>query len=177
MVNPAFFNDLLSTIGDRKTIKDSFQDAISVIHNLDTLFTAQWYGYEPNRVMEQGFRYPSLKSVQSDDQLEQWIYAWGEPNTGRSIFNNELVDDDGVTLVYLRELSTITCGAALFEKDNVMGITNLFGSKEEQQRLVRTIQISYPDKTLVGYGDEAELTLLKPFGFRELGKLSVLTSN
>jgi hypothetical protein len=174
--NPAQFNDLMGKLDTDWAMKDSFHEAEQVEHAYLNLFSAHWYGYEPRSVRDYGFHYPQLKTVKDSHQLALWVAAWGQTPAGQTIFNDSLLQHENVTFVFLTEQSVMTCGAILFEHSGVMGITNLFGSKEEQQRLVRTIQVSFPEKSLVGYGDDAEFTLLKPFGFHELGKLSVLLS-
>jgi len=176
-LNNSLINDLLAPIAKPWAIKDSFNNVNHADSRLISLFSAHWYGYQPQNARPLAFDFPPLEFVNTLADIAIWIEAWGETPNNNAVFNEKLLKASPTSLVYLTEFGQVTCGAALYASQGVVGISNFFGSIEEQQRLIRTIQMSYPNETIVGYGDEAELTLLKPFGFIELGKLNVLQAN
>ena len=173
--NPALLNDLLASVAKPWLVKDSFFDFDSALQaNVAPIFSAHWYGYQPQENRPTTFDFPSVEFVRTADDLKRWLAAWRDRPENKMVFNEALLKASPASFVYLTEFGNITCGAALYASQGVVGVSNFFGSVEEQQRLIRTIQMTYPNETIVGYGDEAELTLLKPFGFVELGRMNVM---
>ena len=173
---PSLINDLMSRFPESWSMKDGFDRFDDIRDPFHRLFSAYWYGYRAPRARHTIKDYLKYHSVADELELERWIEAWGETPEGKTIFNANLLTNQDVTFIYFNEQGTITGGAILYDNGDVIGVSNLFGSKEEQQRLIRTVQLSHPMRDIVGYGNEAEVTLLKPFGFQELGKLNILKS-
>lgn len=173
-LNSRFIDDVMASAPFNWAIKDSFNEYDGRQSNYQLLFSAHWYGYSAPKEPEVNYDYLELSTVSDAELLEQWICACDCLPNDVEIFNQQLLQDPDVQLVFFQEGESISCGAALHHSHEVIGITNLFGSVEEQQRLIKTIQLTFPATDIVGYGDEAELTLLKPFGFLELGKLNIL---
>ena len=63
----------------------------------------------------------------------------------------------------------------LSHRPGAIGISNVFGGDEPQllRALASFAQASHPERSVVGYGPEAELDILAPLGFRDLGPLRV----
>jgi hypothetical protein len=173
-LNSSAINTLMDESNFSWAIKDSYNDYDPVTCPYKLLFSACWYGYIVGNKRLDNTNYLALSYAETDDELQKWIEAWGQTPKDSQIFNNVLLNDQRVQFIYLRDQQTISCGAILHSSNEVLGITNLFGNCEDQQRLIKTIQLSFPDSDLVGYGDEDELIRLKPFGFHELGKLNIL---
>jgi hypothetical protein len=173
---PSLIHDLMRRFPESWSMKDGFNSFENDRDPFNRLFSAYWYGYAspkaPNNVKD----FLKYQSVTDELELERWISAWGETPEGKTIFNANFLTNQDVTFIYFSERKSISCGAILYDDGDVIGVSNLFGSKEEQQRLIRTVQLVHPMRDIVGYGNEAEVTLLKPFGFQELGKLNILKS-
>lgn len=172
--NAATFNDLMSTQISRWCIRDSFADSQRNPHPFQQLFTAHWYFCESQTEVREPSRLEPLHQVQSEEELTQWIDSWGRSVDDEIRLPPEILDEGRARFVWLGENHPAQCGASLFFSQNVIGLTHLFGDPADCQRLVRTIQLNYPDRQIVGYGDQALLTLLKPFGFRTLSSMAVL---
>ncbi|EAR09883.1 hypothetical protein [Reinekea blandensis] len=172
--NSALINDLRPDNGAAWYIKDSFAEQTRHHHNYQQLFKAHWYVCESRFEVRETAAYESLYQAQSVKELELWVAAWQEMTGNDTDFPADLLDDGRIRFVWLGGAEQAQCGAVLFGSHDVMGLTNLFGDPADLQRLIRIIQLNFPGQTLAGYGDQAELTLLKPFGFRTLGALTVL---
>lgn len=172
----ATFNDLMTALPMPWCIRDSFSDHQSRRHTYQQLFEAQWYFCEPQSEVREPSAFEPMHQAHSVDTLNLWTAAWGQTQDDETVHPPELLDEGRARFVWLGNHNRPQCGASLFFSNDVLGITNLFGTAADQQRLVRTIQLNYPDRPLVGYGDQANLTLLKPFGFRTLGSLTVLVN-
>jgi hypothetical protein len=173
---PALINDIMGSFLGHWTMKDSFNLFEEKQDDYHRLFSAFWYGFTAPKGSQNEKNLLPYQIVTNETDLQKWIEAWGETPQNLTVFNANLLANQDVTFIYFSEQDTISCGAVLYDSCDVIGISNLFGSKEDQQRLIRTVQLTHPKRDLVGYGSEAEVTLLKPFGFQELGKLNVLKS-
>lgn len=172
--NPAILHDLLVSLPTPWALKDSFHDETHVKPPYETLFNAHWYGSLQIGEGTDTSGYESLNVVTDLDDFARWLEAWGETPDGTTVYAGTILNHPDAHFVYLTDQHGICCGGSLFASQGVIGLSNLFGSTEDLQRLIRTIQLTYPNEPLVGYGPEESLTALKPFGFRDLGELSVL---
>lgn len=168
--NSATINDLLGSLPKPWIVKDCFDEYKEHPNSYQFLFDASWFYSEPLTNTAGVELFQTLNVAQTADELDAWCAEADQ--TGK--FPEVMLHTGPMMFVYLGTASAMQCGASLCLSQEVVGIANLFGSTEDQQRLIRTIQMSYPSKPIVGYGTDAELTVLKPFGFRTMGSLSVL---
>lgn len=156
-------------------IKDSYRSIDLVEHGFSILFDAEWFVRTsdqtwPTRISTG--RAPPVHAVRSETELENWVDAWGETPNGRPVFLPEILKNDEVEFLYVERDSRISAGLVANRSDDVIGITNAFGSPREVLRCVHYLSDRY-DLAIVGYGRKRQVEFLTGFGFRPVGMLRI----
>jgi hypothetical protein len=123
----------------------------------------------------------SCTEVTGAAELSQWEHAWAaDAQLPQRLFKADLLDDRTIHYIYAATanaagaaIPVITAGAVLNVTDDVVGLSNLFGSKTGKIACVQFALKRYPDKHFVGYGSTDELELVCNVGFRALAPLRV----
>ena len=155
------------------TIKDSYNSIDLVERGFDVLFDAEWFGRSPDQNWpSRTGQAPPVQTVRSESELERWVEAWGETPIGRPVFVPGLLQNDEVEFVYVDRGSYVSAGLVANRSDDVIGITNAFGSPREVMNCIHHLSHRY-DLAVVGYGRKRQVEFLTGFGFRQIGKLRI----
>ena len=133
------------------SIKDSFSELEIKKTDYSELFTASWISFENNTFEDVNL---SDWQIEKDDQDDDIAYS--------------------VKLIDKKPISGFITNIA----DNVIGVTNVFHDKTDKdfwKECVSLIEENISSFPIVGYEKGKELELAKQSGFKELGKLRVLS--
>jgi len=150
--------------------KDSFGDCELQEFGFNLLFEANWYALTELHLRSENI--DSTGSVTSTEELDDWIAAWGETPSGKTIFLPELLRSK-VNFIYRKSDGTIDSGLIANIGDDAAGITNIFGHNKGIAECIKFAYKCAKGLPLVGYGSDAELRDLQKLGFEGLGKLRV----
>jgi len=150
--------------------KDSFGDLKLPEFGFRLLFEANWYALTELHLRAENT--DPASSVTSTAELDDWIAAWGETPSGKSIFLPELLGSK-VNFIFRKSEGTINSGLIANIGDDAVGITNIFGHNKGITECIKHAYECAKGLPLVGYGSDAELLNLEELGFAGLGKLRV----
>ncbi len=168
-------------------IKDSYKTLDLTGHDFSVAFEAQWYGRPPGQSAlidasdkpRTGLRKftsseSGVQQVMNPTQLVRWVEAWAD---SAMVFKDTLLSNRSVELLYTTEESETVSGLAMNISGQCVGISNLFGTTDGILRCIEHIVDQYPNRGVVGYGDEDEVARLSAADFVVLGELLVWVRN
>jgi len=150
--------------------KDSFADLDLTDFGFKVAFEAQWYGLSETLATQLSSE--PVHEVSSEEELENWVSAWGETPDGQSIFTSKLLEPR-VRFLFRRTAGEIDSGLIANLSDDVVGISNTFGHPDGIAQCISKVSETNNGFPLVGYGSEDDLRELSKLGFVGLGKLRI----
>lgn len=162
-------------------VKDSFAALDLAPLGFRGLFEATWLwrSGEPLQIEAE----PSdlrWSQIDSATELAAWETAWrGEPSDDpyARIFLPALLEDESIVILAAYGDERIIAGAIANRTGQVVGLSNVFVSAQDAQRLragcVAAVQRHFPGLPLVGYESGDELAAFRALGFEELGPLRI----
>lgn len=154
------------------SVKDSFAGLDLDKAGLTPLFEARWLWRENHaaRPVEEGLLW---RQIGDEQGLADWELAWREGRAGPRIFRPGLLSDRrSVVLAGFDDAGRILAGGIGYRAAGVVGITNIFGSREQ---FVAALAARLPAQPLVGYEYGENLRSAQADGFQALGRLRVWT--
>ena len=153
------------------SVKDSFSCLDLREAGLTPLFDARWLwrdGHGASGDIDKS----RWRQIGDARDLAHWERAWrGADHDTRPIFLPELLLDGRATV--LGEFDSdgaILAGGVVYAAAGVLGITNVFGSRD---RFLRAVASLYPASPLVGYETGDDLKAAEEAGFQVIGPLRV----
>jgi hypothetical protein len=155
------------------SVKDSFASLDLRACGMAPLFDARWL-VRPAQVEGAGDPTPQWRRIDDGPQLAAWEAAWrGADLHGARIFRQPLLlDPCAIVLGGFGAGDTIVAGGIAYDAAGALGITNVFGSK---QQFVRALDAMYPERDMVCYAAGDEVQSAVQLGFQVLGPLRVWT--
>lgn len=162
-------------------VKDSFAALDLAPLGFRPLFDAAWLWRSSEPVQAEAPP-PALRwsRIDSAVELAAWEIAWrGEPSDDpyARIFLPVLLEDDSIAILAAYRDQQIVAGAIANRTGQVVGLSNVFVSTQDAQRLragcVAAAQECFPGLPFVGYESGADLAAFRALGFEELGPLRV----
>jgi hypothetical protein len=163
-------------------VKDSFQSLHLNSLGFEPLFDAEWIALSGARP-DVKHNLPEFRStiVTGKTELIAWERSWaGEEVNAAAIseprvFMPRLLADTNVVFVSIQGQDGIACGGILNRGAEVVGLSNLFGSKIDlvYRSLTAMAGEIFPGLPLVGYEHGKELAAAKLAGFETVGPLRV----
>ncbi len=169
--DPSTQADFIRSLADRSgfdiSVKDSFDRLQLDRHGFRRLFSASWLRLEPVAVRSVA---PTLSWRRIEPfELPQWELAWG--GAAARIFPDPLLDDPRVLILAgFDAAGTIAGGGIGFEAADVLGLTNVFGPRNE---LIAALLAHFQSSALVAYETGEDLRQAEQYGFEPLGSLTV----
>lgn len=164
----------ISTGWDRWSLKDSFGVLDLTGHRFFKLFDAKWIYLDISKFKPSGSGNSKYEIVKTPEDLEKWRLAWNsneQPGIGKSIFSDAMLDDPDVWFIAGYEGDSIVSGCLVNASDDVLGISNFFGSEDSWSDIIPFIRDSIKSADIGGY--ERVLGKLQELGFESPGNLSV----
>ena len=162
-------------------VKDSFNCLRLQTLGFRPLFDAEWIamsGARSDVVHHQSGHRPTI--VSDEDGLTAWEQSWAGANAAASgpqtrVFKPRLLADDNIRFVSIKGADGGDGGGILNRGANVVGLTNLFGSKLDRvwRDLIVLASEIFPGAPLVGYEHGDDLSLAKLAGFEAIGHLRI----
>jgi hypothetical protein len=173
-------------------IKDSHDrlgDGVLQDLGLRRLFRACWYGWAAPTAPAAPARESSAEAglellpVRSAAELFDWETHWRvtSPAGEARIFPAQVLAETSLQLFSARREGRVVGGFALNLSQAAVGLSNVFHAESEPaaafvRDCARCARSLHPQRAVVGYGPESELSSLAPLGFVALGPLSVWVS-
>ena len=120
-----------------KSVKDSFAGLDMPSGQYEVLFDAQWFaraagaagpvGEEPAR---------GVRRVDSLQDFERWVHAWGETPVGTDVFVPGLLQDENVRFLMIERGGAVDAGLIANRSGDDIGISNAFGSPDGVEALI-----------------------------------------
>ena len=175
--------DLIESARGREWfVKDSFGCLPLNWLDFEPLFEAEWIAMNTARP-ELRRDLPDARStiVTDDAGLIAWERRWAGEAVGAAanwqprIFMPRLLADDGIVFVSLQGEDGMVGGGILNRGADVVGLSNLFGSKMERvwRSLIAIAGEKFPGLPLVGYERGTDLAAAKLAGFDSIGALRI----
>jgi hypothetical protein len=170
-------DEIVGAVGETHDVgvKDSYASLDLASRGFQPIVEAQWFALPSPRATG---RPTGVAVVASDAELTEWERAWGasSPTTVR-MFRQELLGDDDVCFMAIREVGVITAGLIANRSPGAVGISNFFAQPSRARDFVRDalamIAARYPGLPIVGYAGDSQLTLMLRHGFEAVGPLTV----
>lgn len=152
-------------------VKDCFAIVDLEALGFTKLFEANWYvaNARPSCPSTSGV---SLTEATSAQALTEWEALWLGDDVEKAIYPASSLDQDSIRF-FTAEHNGKIAGMTSFDDKESLGIYNLWGERTLLASLINHLHGLYPDKDIVGYGDEQETQLLQQFGFNRLHPLTV----
>ncbi|MFK7859138.1 MAG: hypothetical protein AB8B64_09965 [Granulosicoccus sp.] len=152
-------------------IKDSFAELELKDKGFTHAFNAYWYCRTPHQnVIDEYNPVLHIETVKTRLELNAWVIAWGD---SKRVFNDSLLENKAVELIYMTRNGKVLAGLATNHSSESVGMSNAFGKPDDVLSCVASVIRKYPDKGIVGYGNEAEIATLSILGFKETGNLRI----
>jgi hypothetical protein len=140
------------------SVKDSFATLDLLPYGFRVLFEATWLRLDAGRAT-------------TDDDGCRWELAdWRDGRDEHHVFLDEVVADDAVSFIAGRVGGRVVAGAILNRSDDVVGMTNVFGSRAGAVAFAREL---FPGAVLCGYEFGADASEARTIGFEAVGPLRV----
>lgn len=171
--------DLVATLPSGWGVKDSHRALDLSASGFDAVVDADWYACTDLARLAAAAAGnadtdadAAIATVDDEEGLARWIAAWGNSSEeGARIFDAALLAREDVAFHALERGGRIVAGLVANRSGRVDGISNLFGAPSELGRCLA--HVARGGRALVGYGDAAELSTLRVFGFHALGPLRI----
>ena len=183
---PAQLKAIVDLIGSTRRrewfVKDSFHSLRLNSLGFEPLFDAEWIAMSGARP-DVRHNLPDYRSTIVTDEagLIAWERSWaGEEAKAAAIpqprvFMPRLLADDGIVFVSIQGEDDISGGGILNRGADVVGLSNLFGSKIDWvwRSLTAIAGEVFPGLPLVGYEHGNDLAAAKLAGFETIGPLRI----
>jgi hypothetical protein len=163
-------------------VKDSFHCLDLSPLGFEPLFDAEWIAMSGARpdVRPDLSDYHST-AVTGEDGLTAWERAWAGQDANAAaipeprVFMPRLLADDGIAFVSIQGEHGVAGGGILNRGADVVGLSNLFGSKIDWvwRSLIAMAGEMFPGLPLVGYEHGNDLAAAKSAGFETVGPLRI----
>lgn len=159
-------------------IKDSFATLDLTTLGYDKLFKNTWLTWCPESNQQIGSDHSpdnSIETIKSPKHLAKWMTTWEpEGKTASLIFHPKLLLNSDIKFVAVVVENKVIAGAVFnINPVGTVGISNLFGNKNNQQKIISFTIRSYPEHTIVTYGSDNEIAMYQKLGFVTAGALTV----
>lgn len=180
-INEKTVNSLNTNLGNTWSIKDSYASLRLEEYEFKELFSAQWI-YVNKQKVEKLPAYDSpieWKRITTKQDLESWEKAWsGTSPIKKRFFLPALLTNENIAIVGGFENGNIIAGGIGNKTKNIVGISNIFTSKDYAvdicwKGVISTLSTIFPSVDFVGYESGESLNSAKLVGFEEIGKLRV----
>jgi hypothetical protein len=153
------------------SVKDSFASLDLHAAGMTPLFDARWL---VRSARDEGAIDARLQWRRIDDepQLAAWETAWraGGPPSPRIFRGSLLLDPRVIILAGFDERGAIQAGGIAYDAAGVLGITNVFGSR---QPFIQALGATCPESDMVCYEVGDDIRSAVQAGFQPLGSLRV----
>ncbi|MEH6629731.1 MAG: hypothetical protein V7776_02835 [Halopseudomonas aestusnigri] len=159
-------------------IKDSFATLDLTTLGYDKLFKNTWLTWCPKSNEQIGSDHSpdnSIEVIKSPKHLTKWMTAWEpEGKTASQIFHPKLLLNSDIKFVAVTVEDKIIAGAVFnMGPVGVLGISNVFGNKNNQLKIISFTIRSYTEHTIVTYENDNEIATYQELGFVTTGALAV----
>jgi hypothetical protein len=171
--------DLIGSTRQREWfVKDSFHCLRLNSLGFEPLFDAEWIAMSGARPdVRHNLRDYRSTIVTDEAGLMAWERSWAgeEANTAARVFMPRLLADDSIVFVSIQGEDGIAGGGILNRGADVVGLSNLFGSKTDWvwRSLTAMAGEIFPGLPLVGYEHGNDLAAAKLAGFETVGPLRI----
>ena len=158
------------------SVKDSFASLDLTPYGFRILFEAQWI-VRPSH----GQRHPERSDerwelVGDKGSLASWEEAWRGDDGPTDVVRSDLLEDDSVAIMGVRNGDRFIAGAVLHRSSAVVGISNLFADPAVGSGWSGCLTLAeelFPAATFVGYESGDALVAARSHGFEDAGPLRV----
>jgi len=162
-------------------VEDSFHDLDLKPHGFKAVIDGQWiFGAPGNLMTKKGPSSICWRVISSEKELIRWESAWrGESASPikERVFLASLLDDHRISILGAFEGTQIIAGAIASRTGGVVGISNIFLRKKDENELrfqcINEIERTHPNSPLVGYESGADLEGMLGLGFESIGPVRV----
>jgi hypothetical protein len=161
------------------SVKDSFRVLDLTHYGFKRLFEAHWIYLTIDEFDPLPSTGAHHQIVRTEADLSRWIAAWGIGETiSGPIFCNELLHDPDITFIAgFNEEGNVRSGCIINRTDDVLGISNFFGTDNEETEMwssmIQFVSENVLCGDIVGYESRETLAKLDRIGFEPIGDLTV----